>query len=167
MNTNVLIHSWMRLLRSWHKRTIFIVTYMHWETSLFITQCLWSLAYLLTWCQLFVEFWNWTTGTERKTAWFPSKASRGRLRRDDPLQLCAARFYNIQWALHIHPGCSTTSHSLRDGGHKAVEISLWTGAKCTLFGLFAAPSFSFFCGILDYFFMREFISLAIGVTVSW
>lgn len=55
------------------------------------------------------NFWNWTTGTENKTVWSLSQVRRGGTRPDELLQLCAARFCNIQLG-------HTVSGSLRDGG---------------------------------------------------
>lgn len=92
---------------------------------------------------------------QNKTACFPSKASWGRFRVDDLLQLCAARFCNIQLGPSYPLRLSHHIVQSERWGHKAVEISLWTRAKCILLAFWLHHRFFFY---MAYFFMRNFKS---------
>lgn len=81
---------------------------------------------------------------QNKTAWFPPKASRGRFRVDDLLQLCAARFCNFQLGPSYPLRLSHHIQQSERRGHKAVEISLWTRAKCVLLAFWLHHSFLFY-----------------------
>lgn len=76
-------------------------------------------------------FWNWTTGTENKTVWSLLQVRRGRISPDDFLQLCAARFCNIQLGRTV---------SCRDGGIEQWRLACEPGPNAA-FSSFGHNSF--------------------------